>query len=546
MALSPERFEQLTFELVGLQYPDAQRVAAPDGGADTLVLGDVVRVWQAKRSRKRIDWMSCERSLRRALTRWQPASVVFVFPVDLTESQLRTFQTRLADKAEGTEVSVWSASTLLSRLNQHPELLRRFFGPSQADLLDVIELSARVGGPADTAPEILDRLSALGDAADRQDPNFQYQYTVGPHGSRRETSPDAAFTLRIRTERSEIWLNALPRPGSPNFVSIRFQDSEQGEEARSEVVQAIARGEQIAGDLPGLEIDRSQATVVKELEDAGYGISWDLRSLGPGEAVIFYIEVTEPSGRSTGWRLEARSVPPRPSYDSCLAGWVGTCLVEIAFRRIDEDHLYVKFDFTAFFRDEATPNDEGAHFFLAANSGGAFSFRLPIAGLEAGTDEWKCPYDEKDLARMRSLKDRFAAIRLLEGVFHYKFPIPETLDPQETLNILVAAALWRYRFALEPYFALKVHMRRSGLVGARQKFEEPLRMPARFVICRIGVELGIAEYRYPPLAIESVQPIEAGADPVCEVTLEAAEDGQAAEVRLLKRAPRLLTPQPPA
>jgi hypothetical protein len=546
LALSPDRFELLTFELVHLDHPDAVRVGAPDGGADTVVMGQQVRVWQAKHHRRRIDWSSCVESLERARDRWQPVVVTFVFPLDLTEAQLRTFRERLAEAPGGSEVALWTKSHLLGLLTQNPNLLRRFFGASQGDLVDTLELSARAGGPAETTPQILSRLAALGEAADRQDPHFEYRYTVGPPRPDREASADASFSLTINTKEAEIWLEGIPRPGAPNQPTIEFCDDETGREARVDFVGALAKGEGFSGDRPGMTITPPPATGIKELEDAGYGFHWVIDSVRPGRMVVIYIEIEEPEGRATGWRLETRVVPPRRPYDACFAAWIGSCLVEISIRRMSETVIFVKFDYGPRLAGRAALGDEGGHYLVAANSNGNLSFRIPDANLEAASYQLISPYSRQDYLALRDLKDRFAALRLLEGAFGREFPSsPEPLSPQESLNILIAAELWRHAIAHEPYFALRFHVRQSQLPWVDRQFRGPVRMPARFMICRVGVEMGEAEYQYPALKIQSVRPLEAGLNPLCEVTLEAAEDGRCSRVQLLNRAPRVLDQSDP-
>jgi hypothetical protein len=541
LALSPDRFEMLTFELVHLDHPDAVRVATPDGGADTIIMGEQVRVWQAKHHRQKINWSNCVESLERARDRWQPVSITFVFSLDLTEAQLRTFRERLIEAPGSPEVGLWTRSHLLGLLTRNPNLLRRFFGASQGDLVETLDLGARAGGPADTTPQILSRLAALGEAADRQDPNFEYRYTVGPPRPDREAGADASFWLTINTKETEIWLEGIPRPGASYLPVIEFSDDETGREARLDFVGALAKGEGFSGDRPGMKITPPPATGITELEDAGYGFHWVIDSIRPGRIVVVYIEIEEPGGRATGWRLETRVVPPRRPYDACFAAWIGTCLVEISIRMMTERAIFVKFDYGPRLADKAALNDEGGHYLLAANSNGSLRFRIPDANLEAPPYQLISPYSRQDVEGLRVLKDRFAALRLLEGAFHREFPSPsEPFSFQESLNILIAAELWRHTIAHESYFALKVHVRQSQLPGVYGQFRGPVRMPARFVICRVGVELGEAEYQYPALKIGSVRTLETRLDPLCEITLEAAEDGRRSRVKLLNRAPRVL------
>ncbi len=135
VGMTPDDFEQLVFELVRRDEPTAERIKAPDGGADVLRSETEQRpakVWQAKRYAGDINWGECEESLVRAIGRWSPEEIVFVFARDLSETTEASFTTRLAEHHAAIEVSAaitrWGISELVLRLNERDDLRVRFFG----------------------------------------------------------------------------------------------------------------------------------------------------------------------------------------------------------------------------------------------------------------------------------------------------------------------------------------------------------------------------------------------------------------------------------
>lgn len=130
--MSPDRFEQLIYEVAHRVDPAVERVERPDGGADTILPrgeGLAQRVWQAKHYTKQINWRECEKSLADALDRWRPDQITFVFPKDLSEKPRATFDKRLSapDRTSGAVVDHWNLSYLVGHLALHRDLAYRFW-----------------------------------------------------------------------------------------------------------------------------------------------------------------------------------------------------------------------------------------------------------------------------------------------------------------------------------------------------------------------------------------------------------------------------------
>jgi hypothetical protein len=132
-ALDPQQFERLVYDLVRVEHPNAIHPRPPDSGADVFVAGTPDRralVWQAKRYTRQISWSKCKISLVAAMAGYDPEIVTFVFPRDLSASELKTFHSRLV--ADRARVDLWTLSSLRARLQAVPSLRSRYFPALEA------------------------------------------------------------------------------------------------------------------------------------------------------------------------------------------------------------------------------------------------------------------------------------------------------------------------------------------------------------------------------------------------------------------------------
>jgi hypothetical protein len=171
-AFDPAQFERLVYDIVLEENPDAVKLAAPELGADMLVLasdGQPPRVWQAKRFTGRPNWRQCEKSLRDAIAGYGPQRVTFVFARDLTGPQLKTFEARLVaiGAAAGVKVDHWGLSAVRSHLQRSSFLQVRYFGHDQETMLDI---TARRRIHADPVLQAFNVRDAFG----LDDPDFEF------------------------------------------------------------------------------------------------------------------------------------------------------------------------------------------------------------------------------------------------------------------------------------------------------------------------------------------------------------------------------------
>jgi hypothetical protein len=142
--LTPGQFEQLVYAVVLKDHPRAQKLKAPDFGAD--VLDDPTskrpRVWQVKHYPKKINWSHCQESLDRAFHKWRPAEITFVFPPDLTGNDHQDFNDKLVGR-QNVPIERWTASHLNEALERYPAIRRSYF-PHRTDALHEVLRAARL------------------------------------------------------------------------------------------------------------------------------------------------------------------------------------------------------------------------------------------------------------------------------------------------------------------------------------------------------------------------------------------------------------------
>lgn len=141
-AMSWQEFEHLIFAMVLTKYDNAEEMATPDGGVDTLVPATAEhgkRIYQAKHYPDDINWSACEESLRRAVAVHPDVEcVTFVFPRNLSEPLRARFETDIAgmtlDPPRDVEIRKRTLGHLRTKLDEHRDLRRKYVGPELGDV----------------------------------------------------------------------------------------------------------------------------------------------------------------------------------------------------------------------------------------------------------------------------------------------------------------------------------------------------------------------------------------------------------------------------
>ena len=358
-----QEFERLVYDLIHAERPDAMRLKPPDSGVDVLVPaagGIAPAAFQIKHYTGRMNWKKCEQSLTAALA-LRPSSVTFVFPQDLSASQLATFDRRLAAAHHGVAVRCWTLSKLCALLDKYPGVRDSHFG------LDVRSRSSLEWlTRALTDQTRIERLLNVAATIGEDDPNFRYEVQVSEMRLPAQLDDESHLTIDLQRDEQHLRLTAKPRHELDGPIAEwAFADDESGAAARHQALREVARG---------------QAEVVVES-----GVTYRFRHppkrleevLGPTEQVLPQGRVCFTPGPGIPVRLtvhgEARvertfSVYPFPHIDGFDRAFVGfdRCVMPLFCFRFPEGPR-VEFAFKPLLDlgSDATVNAEATAFSLA-------------------------------------------------------------------------------------------------------------------------------------------------------------------------------------
>lgn len=221
--LTPKQFEELSYLLARLEFPDVVRPAAPDGGLDAFrpaeTAATAVRGWQAKRFTNAISWRQCVDSTRVALKRYSVPWITFCFPFDLTERQQRQFVKQLVEAFPETKLDWWGLSELHARLTSSEagrQIATYFFGELEGGREEMLR-AIKAGGEMRTSCQALERMTPVGDFFRRGDPYFSYQTGHRDRGVP-APPPVAGTVLRVELETEEGVSLVDARPALPDAL----------------------------------------------------------------------------------------------------------------------------------------------------------------------------------------------------------------------------------------------------------------------------------------------------------------------------------------
>jgi hypothetical protein len=323
-----ERFEQLIASLVFAEHPDAERPAAPDGGADVLLPATSsrrARVWQVKHypAPSRIAWKKCEQSLDEAVASYAPEEVIFVFPRNLSKRQRDNFEDRLVKRNPDVTVKHWGLHRIQEELARYPDLSLRYFGEDRADVLPGLIRAVQQGGKElENTRDLANRAFALDAYADITDPSFEYEVSFGRAAMKERLWEDPPFmvvheTRGDRRVSAEAWL----RPEADASASCGFTDDDVGEKAREQVREAFAAGEPVEL-AEGLWMQVQNAPVmVKETLDslAAEGFDSTTSTLSPGRSIDFTLRLGADEDAPSR-TFAVRALPPPKGLELSFGG----------------------------------------------------------------------------------------------------------------------------------------------------------------------------------------------------------------------------------
>ena len=341
-------FEDLVHQLVRIEFPSAEKLDRPDGGADTLLPaaseGRYERCWQAKRHTGRIRWDECVNSLEAALAQWPGLTqVTFCFPQNLNAPKRKTFETRLGKPyRERVKVDYWGKSELVHRLldERAAAIANHYFKLDQENDA-ALRRAALAGGILDTTSDAIDRTRTVGSFMAVRDPFFNYAISTHQTGKPGPPlTPGAALRLTFHDESSSVSIDASP--ATPDAVArfgpagtLHFAEDEAGRSAEKQFRHALQHGEAVEIDAGvALEFERLPPAL-EEFKPSG-PISGRVRII-PGQAPTPWparLTITTAHG-SIGADLEMHPERAPAGWAASWRGELGPLQLTMLLRKAD-------------------------------------------------------------------------------------------------------------------------------------------------------------------------------------------------------------------
>lgn len=543
--MPPERFEQLVFELVRREYPDAVRLQHPDGGADTLRQADGERaaeVWQAKRYGSSINWGECQESLASSIKRWHPSKVVFCFARDLSQQLERSFKEKLAehDDALAKEVQVlfWSQSELVRRLDENPDIKERYFA-DQAQLMEIVDRAVKAGGRIESGADLVERAKTLSEHAERSDVNFTYAVTSSSAEAPAPEWPKLPYLqMRLSGDGTQVEVVAWARPGADVEVpGFGFKDDESGERARAEAVRRWAAGETAViseGTAIQFQVPVAMREFVPTVEQMLRAGAITIPAAQPFEVEL---EI-ETNDDRLSYTFDVRPVPPRPGEFGAVVGFIGDTFVEVAFALIGDGHARATFNLSASFGTDARASLETARLIRAWCKHERVTFRSTELYEEGiGGRSTDLPIDICDEMEWRT--QFYADLVFLEEQLGVELPLPAEMTGEDVNTVGTMANILRTGEGTATFQNASGHVTSPhDIPGLPDQFRKlaSMRKTVSYPLFGKEVELGEADYELPELKVVDIIPYGQSPTSPARVVLGADDDDQI-RFRLVKRPP---------
>ncbi len=537
--MEADPFERLVYELAHRQEHEVQRLATPDGGADTVrpaTDNSPAKVWQAKHYPDKIDWGKCEKSFESSVERWGPSDIVFVFPRDFSEQLQKSFHSRLVTpgKKKGIKVTSWTQADLIRLLNEHDDLRVRFFGKTQEGPSAGLERMLQTGGRLETAPDLIDRAKTMAGFTEQSDPKFTYTTTSAGASAPAPNWGELPFmTVAVGDQKTRVEVATWPREGvEVQRPTFSFNDDEAGQKARLAATEALAEGkEAVVRDGAQIQVDAPKLFAEMEPFSSGSG---GQMSLKPGEPIPLRMQIESPLGDET-YEIEIRPVPFAPGAVASFAGYAGKALVVISIRLLEEPMVQANVTMRGVFTPSPDENLQTATTLLAFNSHTNLSLdsdRLfPASGEISGSftgQEGNDALTSEQLEELEHRKRLFENLVLIQQKTGQEITIPDEYSWEDVAAAETAAEILRKRTGTVTVGELTAEIENPAEIpGLPDKLlDGEVRRPLAMEIFGQEIELGEAVYPIPKMKITEVAHHGTQADSPARVVLEVDGDPQ--------------------
>jgi hypothetical protein len=518
-------FQRMVHELQKKEHPKAIPLAAPDGGADTLIPAEAdepKQVVQAKHYPSRINWTECRKSLDEALTTHAPGRITFAFALDFTKNHERSFREKLVEPFPQLKIEPWTLTDIISALNKHSDVRTRYFGRELHEgNVESILRAVKHGGKLDTGADLIEHARSLAEFADEHDRDFEYAVTGTGATMREPKWDDLPFiTMTMGDEKTTVRVDAWTREGAhvplPGFS---FTNDEAGREAKEYAREELASGRD-AVLRSGARIQvMNPPKVLRETVD-GDTIESDEITICVSDPTPVEIEIqteTETIVRTFG----VRWIPPREDGHVAFACIERGTFMELDFQALEEPTVSFRFNLSAMFREDVAANLEAARLLHAFFTQERIILRaeqfFPNGELESevvtGTDA-----DRESVAARVEI---YGALALIEERTGVDFIIPSSITQEDLLTIggIVKVLETGQGTATFHNATAVVEANQIAALGDNSRGDRILRQPVMYELFGQAVNLGMGEYEIPPVRVIDVKPLGMKPDSPAHVTI---------------------------
>lgn len=507
--LGDERFEQLIASLVSAEYPDAERPAVPDAGADVLVPAAGGRrplVWQAKLYGGSINWTKCETSLDAAVKSYSPEAVTFVFPKNLTAPRRATFEQRLVARHPEVKVTHWGLHRIQELLARHADIASRYFGEGRTDVLPgLIRAMAQGGKPLENTRDIADRVFEVDAFADVTDPSFEYEMSVGRADAAPKVWSDVPFMVieEVRGGR-RLTTEARLRPEAKGEARAGFTDDEAGERSRQKAREAFAAGDPVeVTEGVWLQVDPGPVVAKEAFEGVKErGATHALAKLSPGEPHVFEMRLELPDG-AVARRFTTRPLPPKPGANLAYGSAQEGVALFLDFTLSEPPAVSMDFQLSYRPTDSAAVNAAAAKFVLDSYRAGRVTCLapeyLPDEGITMDAGSKPIATDEA-LGLLEFSAVLYDAVATIEAHFG-PLTVPEQVARGDFEAVVAAADILRTGGGTLSFEMLAIEVPHNQVDQVIQGAQtgHPGRHPVKLTVFGRELDLGFAEFTTPPV-----------------------------------------------
>lgn len=527
--LPADDYEELCYLVVAIEFPQAVRLANPDGGLDAGIPhadGTFFRCWQAKRFTGDISWKKCEESLDAAVSNWGIEHCTFCFAKDLTASQHRTFHERLVGRHDGVTVDYWAHGNLESRLvtSEQGQRIGNWFYEDVTLNTQALMTALEAGGRLETAEDAMRRLEAIADFF-ATDPYYEYVTHMRPPGQPAPTlNPSTIIALERGDSRSIVRMEAIPR--NPNTLErlpegIVHLDPEQ----QAQLDRLHRMGGEVRFDDVVFEM-RNLPALFETFDEAPGGTgtlilrsprrpipSWDARLVAETDRGHVEVDV-----------LLTQTDPPT-DWDAALSGAYGGLRVTVlAQLREGRGEFRTQFSYSYSNDVEIRAQTRALQFMEAVHGTGTLAIE-DNAGVYPSVSESLSEREQDPYWRL--VRTFIESLIVIEDWTKEKLDLPEVITDDDVRPVLDAAQVIRARSS-------PVNIDQLELVMPVEKYEEFSKPPHRvaigytFGIEVFGREVWIGELRgeIPNVELHAKKVTEGGEEMVQVFVRPTTEEGQ--------------------